>query len=161
MTSRLLTVRIAREDDVVAARQRARQVAGALGFDGTDQTRVATAVSELARNAFQYAHGGTVAFELEGDRPPQVLTISVSDRGPGIANLSDVLSGRYRSSTGMGLGLVGTRRLMDGFAIESSEGGTTVTVRKLLPRRAHFVPPSEVGALVQQLAIRGFSRRCL
>lgn len=150
--SALLTVRVREEQDIVAARQRARQIAALLGFDGTEQTRVATAVSELARNAYQYAGGGTVRFELEGSAAPQVLSISVADRGPGIAHLDEVLSGSYRSETGMGLGLVGTRRLMDRFSIDSTTHGTTVRVTKLLPRRSSFIRPAEVHALVQALA---------
>jgi len=70
-----------------------------------EQTRIATAVSELARNAFRYAGGGSVDFTIEGSMTPQVLSIRVSDTGPGIANLDAVLSGQYQSSTGMGLGL--------------------------------------------------------
>ena len=92
------------EQDVVAVRQRARQVAAAVGFDAQDQTRIATAISELARNAFMYARGGAVEFLVEGQRAPQLLVIRVSDRGPGIADVDAILAGRYRSRTGMGLG---------------------------------------------------------
>ena len=104
MSVPLLTMAIRYEHDVVAVRQRARQVAAAVGFDGQDQTRIATAISELARNAFMYARGGAVEFLVEGQRAPQLLSIRVSDRGPGIADVDAVLSGRYRSRTGMGLG---------------------------------------------------------
>ncbi len=152
MTGRLLSVRIEQELDVVAARQRARQIAAALGFDGTEQTRIATAVSELARNAFQYARGGAVHFDLEGAAAPQVLSITVADHGPGIATLDDVLGGSYRSATGMGLGIVGTRRLMDHFSVQSGASGTTVMVKKLLPRRAALVTPEAWRTLVQTLA---------
>lgn len=152
MTGRLLSVRIEQEHDVVAARQRARQIAAALGFDGTEQTRIATAVSELARNAFQYAQGGSVHFDLEGAAAPQLLSILVVDHGPGIATLDDVLAGSYRSGTGMGLGIVGTRRLMDHFSVQSGAHGTTVMVKKLLPRRAALVTPEAWRTLVQTLA---------
>ena len=104
MTDPLLSVAVTREHDVVLARQRARQVAAALGFDITEQTRISTAVSEIARNAYSYAGGGRVLFAIEGTHPPQVLTIAVSDKGPGIARLDEVMSGSYRSATGMGLG---------------------------------------------------------
>src|SRR5690242_18322962 len=130
MIAKLLTVRIKQEHDIVAARQRARQIAAALGFDGTEQTRIATAVSELARNAYQYADGGKVEYGIDGAAAPHLLSVSVVDRGRGIANIDDVLAGRYRSATGMGLGLVGTRRLMDSFAITTGVAGTTVTVTK-------------------------------
>lgn len=151
MSERLLTVRLRQEHDVVAARRRARQIAGALGFDVHDQTRVATAVSELARNAVEYAGGGSVEYGLEGAHAPQVLSVTISDHGRGIADLDAVLGGRYRSATGMGLGIVGARRLMDGFDIRSGAQGTTVTVKKLLPPRAPFVGPAQLGTIAQQL----------
>src|SRR5262245_30817180 len=118
MNPRLLSVRIVLEHDVVAARQRARQIAAALGFDSTEQTRIATVISELARNAFMYAGGGTVDFTLEGRKAPQLLTVVVSDSGTGITNVDDVLMGRYESPTGMGLGITGARRLMDHFDLQ-------------------------------------------
>jgi signal transduction histidine kinase len=117
------------EDGVVLARQRAREVASLLGFDHSAQTRIATAVSELARNAHRYAGGGRVTFGLE----ERSLTVEVVDRGRGIADLDAVLSGTYRSTTGMGQGLVGVRRLMDGFEISSGPGGTRARTSKLLP----------------------------
>ena len=151
MNHRLLSLRIRQEHDVVAARQRARQIAAAIGFDSTEQTRIATAVSELARNAFMYAAGGNVDFSVEGASVPQLLTIAVTDNGPGIAEVEDVLSGRYRSKTGMGIGITGTRRLMDHFQIESSRGGTIVTVKKILPRRSGVLSTTELGRLAQEL----------
>ena len=108
----LIAVAVKHEHDVVAARQRSRLIADRLGFDRIDQTRIATAVSEIARNAFQYAGGGLVEFSLEGDTPPQLLVIRVTDRGRGIPNVRDVLSGDYRSKTGMGIGMAGARRLI-------------------------------------------------
>ena len=132
MTDHLLSVAVTREHDVVLARQRARQVAAALGLDITEQTRIATAVSEIARNAYSYAGGGRVLFTIEGKQAPQVLTIAVSDKGPGIARLDEVISGSYRSETGMGLGIVGARRLMDYFTVDSTASGTTITLKKLL-----------------------------
>ena len=108
--TRLLTVRIASDKDVVFVRQRARDLAALLGFDERQQTFVATAVSEIVRNAQRYAGGGSALFSVEGDAP-QALVITVRDTGKGIANLDDVLSGRYTSQTGMGMGLVGARRL--------------------------------------------------
>ena len=82
MNRTLLTVAIRYEQDVVIARQRARQIAALLGFDGQDQTRIATAVSEIVRNAFRYAKGGRAEFALEGLSPPQLLLIRVQDREP-------------------------------------------------------------------------------
>ena len=133
----VLKLRLQHERHVVHARQRAREIAEMLGFDRQDQVRLATATSELARNAFRYARDGTVEFAVAGleyGAPSQSLVIRVQDTGPGIANVDEVLSGRYQSKTGMGMGLVGTRRLMDAFALHSGAGGTTVTVRKTVPR---------------------------
>jgi signal transduction histidine kinase len=118
------------DEGVVAARQCARDVADLLGFDRMEQTRIATAVSELARNAHRYAGGGLVRLTRHADR----LQIEVADQGPGIPHLDDVLQGRYQSATGMGRGLVGVRLLMDEFDIDATPGrGTRVTVAKRLP----------------------------
>jgi signal transduction histidine kinase len=128
----LFTLEIYYEQDVVQARQRTRELAEQLGFEAQDQARLATAVSEIARNAFQYAKGGIVEFGVEGD--PQVFQIRVRDRGQGILHLTKVLEGRFTSSTGLGMGIVGARRLMDSFEIESLSGqGTTVLLGKTLP----------------------------
>jgi signal transduction histidine kinase len=134
-TTPVLAVELSGEHDVVLARQRARQIAALVGFDSQDQTRITTAVSEIVRNAFRYAGGGRVEFLLDGD-PQEALRIRVTDRGPGIANLAVILRGQYESKTGMGLGLLGARRLMDRFDIDSTPGrGTCVTLVKFLPRR--------------------------
>ena len=151
MSGAVLSVSIKYEHDVVAARQRARQIAESLRFDAQDQTRIATAVSEIARNAYSYAGGGRVDFLIEGRTPPQLLVVRVVDGGPGITNLGDVLDGRYRSDTGMGLGIVGARRLMDQFQIESSRSGTTVLLKKLLPPGAGLVNAARLSALAERL----------
>ena len=155
MTIRLVTVAVRQEQDVVNARQRARQLAGLLGFEAQDQARIATAVSEIARNAFRYAGGGEVEFSVEGERAPQLFGIHVQDRGPGISNLQTILDGGYRSDTGMGLGIVGTRRLMDHFAIRSAPGGTSVLLKKLLPEGAALVTPASVARIAEALARQG------
>ncbi|TFW01156.1 histidine kinase [Oxalobacteraceae bacterium OM1] len=135
--SRILILAIETETDVVAARQRARRIAELCGFSAQDQTKIATAVSELARNIYNYARRGKVEFFLDAEALPQSLVVRLDDNGPGIANLDLVLSGRYQSATGMGLGLVGARRLMDGFSIEAQPGhGTHVVLRKQLPPAA-------------------------
>jgi signal transduction histidine kinase/CheY-like chemotaxis protein len=149
---RLLNVTLADEADLVAVRQRTRQIAELLGFDRQDQTRLATAVSEVARNALQYASGGTVAFSLAGRTAPQILTIVVGDKGAGISNIADVLSGAYRSSSGSGLGLVGARRLVDQFAVETTDGqGTMVTLSKVLPRGVPCLLAKDVPGLLDRL----------
>jgi signal transduction histidine kinase/DNA-binding response OmpR family regulator len=153
MSVRILSVSIRSEHDTVAARQRARQVARLLGFDAQDQTRISTAVSEIARNAFNYAGGGQVEYLIEGNVAPQLLLVKVTDSGPGIRNLLSILEGTYQSQTGMGLGIVGARRLMDQFQIESTPGaGTTVWLKKLLPKRAPLVLPPDVARIATALA---------
>jgi len=149
----VLTVTIKYEHDVVVARQRARQIAGLLEFEAQDQSRIATAVSEIARNAFNYAEGGRVEFQVEGEATQQSLLIEVKDRGPGIAELESVLQGQYQSATGMGLGIMGARRLMDACEISSSRGsGTSVLMKKNLPKRAPKVTAERLRALASQLA---------
>src|SRR5271167_4371090 len=136
MSVRILSVSIRSEHDTVAARQRARQIARLLGFDPQDQTRISTAVSEIARNAFNYAGGGRVEYSIEGRTSPQLFIIQIRDSGPGVRNLDDILEGRYKSATGMGMGILGARRLMDQFQIDSVPGrGTTIWLKKLLPSR--------------------------
>jgi signal transduction histidine kinase/CheY-like chemotaxis protein len=149
----ILSAEIRDERDTVNARQRARQVARLLGFDAQDQTRISTAVSEIARNAFNYASGGRVEFFVEGLTRPQLFVIRVSDHGPGIRNLSAILEGRYESPTGMGLGIIGSKRLMDQFQIESTPGaGTTVVLTKLIPRRAPLITETELARIAAGLA---------
>jgi signal transduction histidine kinase len=140
------------EYDLVAARRRARQIAALLGFDEQDQTRIATVVSEIARNALRYGGGGRLEFGVDTREGTQSLIMTVSDRGPGIENLEDVLNGRYESKTGMGLGLTGARRLMDDLQISTGAGkGTTVQMRKTLPATVPLTPES-LSKLVDTLA---------
>src|SRR3712207_5615173 len=146
MTKRILTVGIRAELDVVACRQRARQIAALCGFGLQDQARIATAVSEIARNVYHYAAPGRAEFLIEGETAPQVLIIRVEDQGPGIADLDAILSGQYKSSTGMGMGLVGAQRLMDRFTIQTRPGGgTQVELKKLLPAQARLLTPALIG----------------
>ncbi|WP_263415489.1 GGDEF domain-containing protein [Terriglobus albidus] len=118
--------------NVMHARQYARDVAALLGFSYQEQVRLATATSELSRNAFRYAGGGTVTFLLTR-RQPQILMVVVEDNGPGIPNLDEILDGRYQSMTGLGKGITGTKNLMDHFRITSSRSGTVAEAGKLLP----------------------------
>ena len=149
----ILTLAIRYEPDVVLARQRTREVAKVLGFDAQDQTRLATAVSELARNAFSYARGGEIAFSIEGASTPQILLIRVKDQGPGIANLKEILEGRYKSPTGMGLGIIGARRLVDQCEIFTRpSGGTEIILKKLLPRRSPLVTNGRSAEIAEALA---------
>ena len=141
---------LANERDVVSARQRARSIAEALRFDHHDQIRIATAVSEIARNAFRYARGGAVTFSVDPDE--RLFRISVTDQGGGIPHLDKVLGGSYRSSTGMGMGILGTKRLMDEFSIDSTRTGTSVHFGKKLPGPGETLDSAGMQKLTAQLA---------
>jgi signal transduction histidine kinase/CheY-like chemotaxis protein len=148
MKLKLLTMEVRYEHDVVLARQRARTVAAALKFDVLVQTRIATAVSEVVRNAFQYAGGGSIDFEIENGAE-KMLFISVRDRGHGIPNLEEILGGKYVSKTGMGLGMIGAKRLLDHFEVETKKGkGTVVTLGKSIPFKFTRLSDSELHALL-------------
>jgi signal transduction histidine kinase/CheY-like chemotaxis protein len=150
----LLSLDLHHDQDVVTARQRAAQIARLLEFDTSEQTRLATAVSEIVRNAFRYAGHGSIHFEVDGDSRPQRLIVRVEDHGTGIERLDDVLGGRYQSSTGMGMGIVGARRLMDGFAIDSDKTGTRVRLEKFLPPRVPIVTAKRIEQILDGLQQR-------
>jgi serine/threonine-protein kinase RsbT len=117
--------------DIVIARTAARDVAKRLGFGAIDQARIATAVSELARNIFLYAGSGTVSVRLLNRQGRHGIEIVCQDQGPGIADISLVMQDGYSTSRGMGVGLPGAKRLMDEFDLHSQVGiGTTVICRK-------------------------------
>ncbi|MBM9518526.1 response regulator [Desulforhopalus vacuolatus] len=152
MNISLIKVALRYEHDIVLARQRARTIAGLLGFNSTEQTRIGTAVSEIARNAFQYAGGGEVDFLVGGSDRPQRFMVRVSDRGGGLEELDAILEGRYISKTGMGLGIIGTRRLMDYFHIDSTPGtGTTVLLGKEIPSSAAVVTPQVLDRIAEEI----------
>lgn len=150
----LLSLNLLHDQDVVTARQRAAQIARLLDFDVSEQTRLATAVSEIVRNAFRYAHHGSVQFDVDTEARPQRLIVRIEDQGPGIARLDDVLAGRYQSSTGMGMGIVGARRLMDRFEIQSDSGGTRVVLEKFVPPRLPLVTAKRLDQIVAGLRER-------
>jgi signal transduction histidine kinase len=138
----ILAVHLAQETDFLLARQRAKQIARLVHFDAQDQTRIATAVSEIARNAFEYGKGGRVEFFLDtvaADVP--AMRIVVTDQGSGIPHLDAIWNGTYKSAAGMGIGLIGARRLMDALEVETSPAGTIVTLAKRLPKLGP-APPS-------------------
>ena len=156
MDTSLLRIVIAAETDIVPVRSRTRRLAELIGFDAQDQTRITTAVSEIARNAYEYARGGYIEFRMTGEPPTQSFVIVARDRGPGIADLQAVLAGSHKSVTGMGIGLLGARRLMDTFDIASKPGqGTTVRLGKTLPRRAAHITPARLAQIMDALAADG------
>jgi serine/threonine-protein kinase RsbT len=123
-------IRIASDADVVTARQRARALAGEVDLTSTDQTLLATAISEVARNITTYANHGEVALQIVSDgRGRRGIEVVARDEGPGIEDLERALQDGYSSGEGLGLGLPGARRLVDEFRIESAPGeGTKVTL---------------------------------
>jgi serine/threonine-protein kinase RsbT len=125
-------ISIESDADVVTARQRARALAVGLDMPSTDQTLLATAISEVARNITAYAVRGEVVLELVRDgRGRQGIRVIARDEGPGIQDLERALTDGYTTGGGLGLGLPGARRLVDEFDIETKPGaGTTVTLVK-------------------------------
>lgn len=146
----IFTLRLRQERHVVFARQRARDIAKLLGFDHQEQIRLATTASELARNAFRYAINGAVEFLVQ-DSCPQLFVISVTDEGPGIKNLTEILNGQYVSKTGLGKGIIGTSRLMDRFNITAPSSGTSVEAAKWLPPSAPRVDTERAKLISAQL----------
>ncbi len=131
----IFSLEVRGEYDLSLARQRSRQIAALLGFSPLDQTRIAIAVSEIARNAIQYAGGGKVDFRVEANTPP-IFSICISDRGSGIADLEAILNRNDFTQNSFGRGIYGARRLCDRFQIESApERGTTVTLEKIFPKK--------------------------
>jgi len=145
---KLLKMDVRYELDVVLARQRARTIAAALKFDVQAQTRIATAVSEVVRNAFQYAGGGSIDFEIENGTE-KMLVVTVRDSGRGIPNLDEILDGKYVSKTGMGLGMIGAKRLLDHFQVETNKAsGTVVVLGKIIPDKFTRLGNTELNALL-------------
>lgn len=136
MTWDLLAIELQHERDIVLARQRARQVSCLLGFDTQDQTRISTAVSELARNTHQHSGHGRVEFSLAGGEPA-MLVIRVGDPGSGLLDLKQMLESQALPSSQTGLGILAARRLMDSCEYDSVPGeGSKVVLGKYLPRNA-------------------------
>jgi serine/threonine-protein kinase RsbT len=124
-------MKIGSEDDVVLVRRAARELAHARGFDPFATAAITTAASELARNVWTHARGGSASIEevIEGER--RGVRLCFTDQGPGIADLERALAGGNSTARSLGLGLAGSRRLVDKFEIETKVGaGTTVTVVK-------------------------------
>lgn len=150
MTS-LLTLTIRYEQDVVLVRQRARQIAELLGFEAQDQTRIATAVSEAARDAFLSAAEGRVVFEVAPTSPPVLLIRLHSHAVAWVNPNAELLS---PSSSDQGAGINGSRRLMDQFQIESSAQGTTVVMGKQFAAQAPAWTEDRRRQIIHELAQR-------
>jgi serine/threonine-protein kinase RsbT len=120
--------------DIVSARMEGRSLARELGFGTIDQARIATAISELARNIVLYTPEGKVTVRtIVSDDRRLGIEVVCEDNGPGIANVELVMQDGYSTGSGLGMGLPGTKRLMDEFEIETKLGvGTRITVRRWL-----------------------------
>ena len=153
MRHALLELELANDRDMIAARQRARQLSALLEFDAQDQVRIATAVSEVARNAVRHGGGGRIEFALEEeDGRNTALSIAIADQGPGIADFETAIGGTTPTGEAK-LGLVTARRLMDSFELQSApRSGTSITLRKHVPRRAEPLTRARIDALVRAVA---------
>jgi serine/threonine-protein kinase RsbT len=131
--------RVVIESDVgiVEARQAGRVLAEAAGFSSTDLTLIATAISEVSRNITNYAGRGEIVMRVLDDGRRRGIEVIATDEGPGIPDVAQALEDGYSTGRGMGLGLPGSRRVMDEFVIDSTIGvGTTVIMRKWVFNRA-------------------------
>jgi signal transduction histidine kinase len=138
-STRLGDIYVRREADIIKVRDRVRRLAREMGFDTTTQIKITTAISELTRNIYEYAKSGAISLAVAERGPDMGLQITARDNGPGIDEntLNAILRGRYQSYSGMGVGLSGTRKLMDEFDIQTAQNeGTRVSVLKWLPRAA-------------------------
>ncbi len=119
------------EGDIITARQVGRELASRLGFSLSDLTLIATAISEIARNIVDHAGRGEMFFSVCENNARPGICITARDKGPGIEDLEQAMEDGWTSKNGLGLGLPGSRRIMDEFTIESQRGqGTTVVMRK-------------------------------
>jgi len=119
------------EHDIVLARQQVRRLTQELRFSLVDQTKMVTAASELARNALVYGGGGTMAWEILSVDGRRGLRLRFADEGPGIANLELAMTDGWTSGKGLGMGLTGTKRLVNEFDIDTKVGaGTRVTIAR-------------------------------
>ena len=126
-----IRVSIQTDADIVTARQKGRELAAARGFTRTDQTLIATAISEIARNIVEYAQRGEMTLSPVDSQGLSGIVIVAQDEGPGITDIELAMNEGYSTAKSLGMGLPGTRRLMDEFDLKSIPGeGTTVTMKK-------------------------------
>jgi serine/threonine-protein kinase RsbT len=126
---------VASDTDIVVVRQAGRQLASELGFSAGDLIMIATAISELARNIVEYARSGEIVLSKLEQGGRRGLRVIATDAGPGIPDIARAMQDGYSTSNSLGLGLPGTRRLMDEFEIDSEVGvGTRITTTKWVAR---------------------------
>ncbi|MVM41071.1 anti-sigma regulatory factor [Spirosoma sp. HMF3257] len=122
---------VTREQDVVPCRNRVKEVAVKIGMGIVNQTKLITAASELARNMLRYANGGQVVIEVVSKGRESGVRLTFADKGPGIADINLAMQDGYSTGKSLGLGLPGTKRLVNEFDLKSIVGqGTTITILK-------------------------------
>ena len=122
------TITIETTQDIVIARQKGRELAQQYAFSKSEQTRFATAISELTRNVLTYAIAGKCSFAVSCTSKKDTIFARIIDNGPGIANLELALQDGYSGGTGLGLGLPGAKRLVHTFLVNSSPGLTMIEI---------------------------------
>ena len=122
------TITIETTQDIVLARQKGRELAQQYAFSKSEQTRFATAISELTRNVLTYAVAGKCSFSVSCTSKKDTIFARIIDNGPGIANLELALQDGYSGGTGLGLGLPGAKRLVHTFLVNSSPGLTMIDI---------------------------------
>ena len=131
-------IEIKGHSDIVSARQAGRQMAYELGFGSADQTRLATAISELTSNAIRYAGGGVCTVTNQSDRSIKKVQVVVEDHGPGIPDIEQAMKDGFSTGGSLGVGLPGSKRLVHEFDIESRPGYTKVTIAMVRQNRRMF-----------------------
>lgn len=157
MSHRILATQIDSEQGLVRIRDRTRQIGELCGLDDLQRTRFVTAVSEIARNCVQFAGRGSIEFWLQQATldEPQCLIAKAIDKGPGIPDLEALLQGRHDRNGRPKLGISGSRRLVDKFAIESTaRSGTSVTLTMRIPANVAPIRPDQLSNLLEQLLRR-------
>ena len=156
MRHRIVSVQITSILSLVSIRDRSRQIAELFGLEEIQRTRFTTAISEIARNAIQYAKGGTLTFfigEATNQKGVQCVSAEISDKGPGLDSVAVMANTRHAMSTSHGVGIPGTRRLVDDFWIESALGeGTRVGIEMYLPRDIPIFSVAQINDIVAQMA---------
>lgn len=119
------------DGNVVETREYGRKLAAKIGFSKTDQTLIATAISEICRNIIEYAGSGDITIEFKNNKNRRGIIITAKDEGPGIEDVERACQEGYSTGRGMGVGLSGSKRIMDEFDIQSERGkGTTINMSK-------------------------------
>ena len=153
---RILSTRIANDQALARVRDRTRQVGEVFGLDKLQRTRLITAVSEIARNAIDYAGGGKIDYYFQplGASTAQGIVVEVTDEGSGIASLSEVLAGTVQRKGKTAVGILGSQRLVDRLDIETSARGTKVTLEMRLSPSVALIAPAQLTCLTEKLAQR-------